>query len=68
MKIRNAGLADTIEALVQRINDRLDAHPEGLNALDEIDAIADRVDLSVRKKCAAIIRMLRPWVRADRTG
>jgi hypothetical protein len=68
VKIRNAGLANTIEALVQKLNDRLDAQPEGLNALDEIDAIADRVDLSVREKCAAIIRMLRPWVRADRTG
>jgi len=66
--IRNMGLADTIEGLVQKLNDRLDAHPDGLNVLDEIDAIADRVDLSVREKCAAILRMLRPRVRVDKTS
>lgn len=68
VRIRNMGLADTIEGLVQKLNDRLDAHPDGLNVLDEIDAVADRVDLTVREKCAAILRMLRPWVRADRTS
>jgi hypothetical protein len=68
VRIRNMGLADTVEGLLQKLNDRLDAHPDGLNVLDEIDAIADRVDLSVREKCAAILRMLRPWVRADRTS
>ena len=51
----------------QKLNDRLDDHPDGLNVLDEIDAIADRMDLNIREKWAAIIRMLRPWVRADRT-
>jgi len=67
VRIRSMGLADTIEGLVQKLNDRLDDHPDGLNVLDEIDAIADRMDLNVHEKCAAIIRMLRPWVRADRT-